>query len=569
MANALNTPPTGTPGTPGPNDVAAFAGPGSKFGQFMDRKYNYKATMNPEQQRILAQQKKYEGALPELSYGTMFPSANTPILKGTYGGSVVGNVPLFAPSMLTPFGVLDAKQRAIQDAAANKAKEIDAFYKLAAPPQTKRVAVQGELNDEFYRGLTTWQDNAKAAYGDNWTTALRNDVGFNGWLNSMGTVAKYEDQIVDQVAHLQEVNDSPDLVVSQDALDAGAAFMNGVGGMSNPMDPAGHNIGSLLMASQGQTNLDVAVNDAVTKFSNDPSGTVFKAGEESTYNVYNETTKKGMTEEQVKVMANGILIDQYGGREGMFTLKMIEDRIRALFPRVTKTTLAGTPSTREPASSDGSTQTYSSWDKPSEYNTGWSMGGRQAMTPEISPVTAVGGVMHTAPITTKVVQGEKLINNETGDPSKLAAGTLITWGETRIVPTTEAGVIIPDSEVQTYLTNYPSQIKYSVISSGTYDILDADGKKTGVKTVYTSSSSIKNALVKKEVNGQTTLGVPVAEMEARAAELTAANNFSANIDAAKNAKFYKEAGQGHPPQDLGGGVYADWNEQTQQYEPRQ
>jgi hypothetical protein len=213
---------------------------------------------------------------------------------------------------------------------------------------------------------------------------------------------------------------------------------------------------------------------------------------------------------------------------------------------VTKTTLAGTPSTREPASSDGSTQTYSSWDKPSEYNTGWSLGGRQDMTPVISPVTSVGGVMHAAPITTKVVKGEKLINNETGDPSKLADGTLITWGETRIVPTTTEGVIIPDSEVQNYLTNYRSQIQYSVISSGTYDVLDADGKKIGVKTVYTSSSSIKNALVKKEVDGKTQLGVPVAEMEARAAELNAANDFSANTEAAKNRKAAIDAGQNAP-----------------------
>lgn len=544
MTNALNTPSTGTPGAPGPNDVAAFAGPGSAFQKFIDQKYNYKATMNPEQQRILAKQKQYEGALPELSYGTMFPSANTPIQKGTYGGSVVGNVPLFAPSMLTPFGVFDAKQRAMEDAAAKKAQEIDAFYKLAAPPQTKRVAVQGELNDEFYRGLTMWQDNAKAAYGDDWPTALKNDVGFNGWLNSFGTVARYEDQIVDQVAYLQEVNDNPDLVVSQEALDAGTAFMNGIGGMSNPMDPAGHNLGSLLMASQAQTNLDVAVNDAVSKFANDPSGTVYKAGEESTYNVYNETTKRGMTEEQVEAMANGILIDQYGGKEGMFTKEMIKDRIRALFPRVTKTTLAGTPSTRQPGASDGSTQTYSSWDQPSEYNTGWSFAGQA--TPEVSPVTSVGGVQHTAPITIQATKGQKLINNETGTPSQLADGTVITLGETRIVPTTKEGVIIPDSEVEFYLKNAPSQIQYSVITSGTYVDKDADGNEVK-RTVYTPADPIKAALVKKEVNGKTQLGVPVSEMQAKADKLNANKDFSVNIDAAKKKEGYKQAGQNDVP----------------------
>lgn len=558
MTNALNTPSTGTPGAPGPNDVAAFAGPGSAFQNFIDQKYNYKATMNPEQQRILAKQKQYEGALPELSYGTMFPSANTPILKGTYGGSVVGNVPLFAPSMLTPFGVFDAKQRAMEDAAAKKAQEIDAFYKLAAPPQTKRVAVQGELNDEFYRGLTMWQDNAKAAYGDNWPTALKNDVGFNGWLNSFGTVARYEDQIVDQVAYLQEVNDNPDLVVSQETLDAGAAFMNGIGGMSYPMDPAGHNLGSLLMASQGQTNLDVAVNDAVSKFTNDPSGTVYKAGEESTYNVYNETTKRGMTEDQVEAMANGILIDQYGGKEGMFTKEMIKDRIRALFPRVTKTTLAGTPSTRESASSSGATRTYdpaiiTSGRKINTSSTPTGAGG-------ISSITSVNGLVHDD-IPTKITEGMKVVDNETGKPSTLAVGDDVVWGETQIVPTTLNGVIIPDNEIEWYQKNTPNSVKYSVVTFGTYQVPPiVEGGAPVKKTVYTQSKDIKSALVTKEAGGKTQLGVPVVELQTQADKLNKKYifvekdgkqvktiDFSFNIQEGKTQEGYKSAGKNAVP----------------------
>jgi len=526
--------------------VAAFAGPGSAFQRYMDQKYNYNATMHPWQQRILAQQKQYEGGLPEMSYGTMFPSANNPILKGTYGGSVVGSVPLFAPSMLTPFGVFDAKQRALQDAAAKKAEEIDAFYKLAAPPQTKRVAVQGELNDEFYRGLQMWQDNAKAAYGDDWTTALRNDVGFNGWLNSMGTVARYEDSIVEQVAKLQELENDPDLVLSQDALDASAAFMNGVGGLSNPLDPTGHNLGSYLMSAQAETNLDVAVNDAVKNFANDTASSMGKYGEEGVYDVWAEWSEKGMSEEQVNAITAGIWKDQYGGKSDIFTEEDIRSRVQSLYPRVTQVKLAGTPSTRQPGASDGSTQKYSSWDQPSEYNTGWSMGGRADATPEISPVTSVGGVQHTAPITTQTTKGQKLINNETGAPNELANGTVITWGETRIVPTTKEGVIIPDSEVENYKKNYPSQIQYSVITSGTYIEKDASGNEIK-RTVYTPASTVKNALVKKEVDGKTQLGVPVAEMQAKADELNAKKDFSVNINAAKTREEYKQAGQNAVP----------------------
>ncbi len=541
MTNALTTSSGNSAMTPGPADVAAFTGGNSAIQKYLDNKYNYQATMNPEQQRILAQQKQYEGGLPEMSFGTMFPSAGIPIQKGTYGGSVVGNVPLFAPSMLTPFGVFDAKQRAMQDAAAKKAQEIDAFYKMAAPPQTKRVAVQGELNDEFYRGLQMWQDNAKAAYGDDWTTALRNDTGFNGWLNSMTTVARYEDSIVDQVAKLQELENDTELVLSQNALNASSAFINGVGGLSNPFDPAGHNLGSYLMSAQAETNLDVAVNDAVKEFANDTASSMGKYGEEGVYDVWAEWSTKGMTDKQVNDIADGIWKDQYGGQSDIFTIDDIRARVRSLYPRVTQTKLAGTPSTRQPASSDGSTQKYTSdWNRPSEFNTGWSSA--SGIPASISPTTAIGGVSHVAPIQTSIVKGQKLVNNETGAPAKVADGTIVTWGETRIVPTTKEGVIIPDSEVEWYKKNAPNSIQYSVVSTGTYEDVGADGAPKKV-TVYTQSSSIKTSLVKKEVNGTTELGVPVAEMQKRADELNKEGTFSTNVEAAKRRESY---GQNQP-----------------------
>ena len=555
MTNALNSPSQVSSATPGPNDVAAFAGPGSAFQNFFDRKYNYRATMNPEQQRILAKQKSLEGGLPELSYGTMFPSANTPILKGTYGGSAIGNVPIFAPSMLTPFGVFDARQRAMADAAAKKAEEIDAFYKMAAPPQTKRVAVQGELNDQFYRGLQMWQDNAKAAYGDDWTTALRNDVGFNGWLNSMGTVARYEDSIVDQVAALQELENDPDLVLSQEALDASAAFMNGIGGLSNPLDPAGHNLGSYLMSARAETNLDVAVNDAVKQFANDTASSMGKYGEEGVYDVWAEWSTKGMTDAQVEIIAAGIMKDQYGGDSKIFEIEDIENRVRALYPRVTQTKLAATPSTRQPASSSGATRTYD----PAIITTGRKINTSSTPTGAggISSTTSLGGLVHDD-IPTKITEGMKVVDNETGKPSTLAVGDDVVWGETQIVPTTLNGVVIPDNEVEWYQKNAPNSIKYSVVTFGTYQAPPAvQGAAPVKKTVYTQSKDIKSALVTKEDGGKTQLGVPVAELQAKADELNKKYiyvidqngkqvktiDLGANVQEGKIQEGYKSAGE--------------------------
>jgi hypothetical protein len=545
MTNALNSPSPASPATPGPNDVAAFAGPGSAFQNYMDRKYTYNPIMNPEQQRIVAEKKRLEGALPELSYGTMFPSANNPIQKGVYGGSVVGNVPIFAPSMLTPFGVFDARQRAVADAAAKKADEIDAFYKMAAPPQTKRVAVQGELNDQFYRGLQMWTDNAKLAYGDDWTTALRSDAGFNGWLNSMGTVARYEDSIVDQVAKLQEAENDPDLVLSQKSLDSMAAFMQGVGGLSVPMDPAGHNLGDKLMASNAEVNLDVAVNDAVKQFADNANSGISKYGEQPTYDVWTEWSSKGMTEAQVNAIADGIWKDQYGGSSEIFTIDDIRDRVRALYPRVTQVKLAATPSTRQPAASSGANKKYD----PSIITSGRSI--NTSSTPTggggITGVTSVGGLVHDE-VPSKVTEGLKIVDNETGKPSTLAVGDDIVWGETQIVPTTLNGVIIPDNEIESYQIKYPNSVKYSVVTFGTYETPSPiAGVPPTKKTVYTQTGDIKSVLVTKEQNGTTAIGVPVIELQTTADKLNAKKDFSVNINAGKTQEGYKAAGGNYVP----------------------
>jgi len=67
------------------------------------------------------------------------------------------------------------------------------------------------------------------------------------------------------------------------------------------------------------------------------------------------------------------------------------------------------------------------------------------------------------------------------------------------------------------------------------------------KTAYELAKRDGSSLVKKEVDGKTQLGVPVAEMQAKADELNAKKDFSVNINAAKTREEYKQAGQNAVP----------------------
>src|SRR5690242_10199412 len=70
--------------------------------------FTYTPEMTPYEQNIYSQINKYQTnpAMPAMSEGTMFPS-NQNINKGSYSGSEVGNIPIFAPGGLVPFGVFD------------------------------------------------------------------------------------------------------------------------------------------------------------------------------------------------------------------------------------------------------------------------------------------------------------------------------------------------------------------------------------------------------------------------------------------------------------------------------
>ena len=72
-----------------------------------------------------------EPALERLGLQDYYPDINTPLQVGTYSGSIVGNNPIFvAGGGYIPVGIIDARRRALERAAANKVKKGEKLKEL-------------------------------------------------------------------------------------------------------------------------------------------------------------------------------------------------------------------------------------------------------------------------------------------------------------------------------------------------------------------------------------------------------------------------------------------------------
>lgn len=115
-------------------------------------------------------------AIEKLGVQDYFPNAGESIAAGSYSGKYIGNTTIFAaPGARVPFGLYDARMRALKEAAADKQKAID---KILTVPQTE-AQYQQQLNDSFFGegGI----DVFIAKHGNN-PDAILNDPEFQEWM---------------------------------------------------------------------------------------------------------------------------------------------------------------------------------------------------------------------------------------------------------------------------------------------------------------------------------------------------------------------------------------------------
>jgi len=170
------------------------------------------------------------GALPESTY---FPGMNQPTAVGNYSGSIVGNNTLFAAPAYVPFGIVDARQKALQLAASHKAKSDEDFLNRMKAPVTTLTANQPELERKHNEWLNNTIADAQKRYGDNWVRGLKNDPKFHQERQKFETIARYNDDAVNFISNLQEDN-RHGRYVPKEAEELSNKIMSGYAGLGDP-----------------------------------------------------------------------------------------------------------------------------------------------------------------------------------------------------------------------------------------------------------------------------------------------------------------------------------------------
>jgi len=482
--------------------------------------YTFVPEMSPYEKRIYEENLKKErvpapGYLP---HETMFPSASNQINKGSYSGSEIGSMPIFAAGGLAPFGVFDARQRAIENAALKKAKQIDDFQKIYKAPVTKHSSVQGKIDEGYYTGLRQWVENSKKKYGSKWTDALNQDISFQKWNRSWNTVKDMEDKLVEYAAQLETKDKDKNFVLSPQTKKGLQDFMEGVDGLaSNPFDPKGHTVNSKLLKLRAEDNLDVVVNDSVDKLIQDVKTSYPGTSDQGIYDLIVTTKTTGTGPDKINSLADGIMKTHYGDGS-YFKKEDVVERLKSVLGTKVERTVSHAGNQFNPSTGDGAGFKYTNDDfsnEPQDVNVNVMQtgGGLKA-----GKITTSDGITFKKPVKVTIPAGTKMIDFDKGGslPSGATGVKDVILGKAFIAPTYFNSKDPKDPVNGSVMT--PEQLKdpkakgnviYVPMVFGEYTEKNLAGQDVK-SSVSIPMSEIENSLVKEwNSDGTVKTGIPV------------------------------------------------------------
>lgn len=295
----------------------------------VDGIYSYNPSASPED--IAAS--NAPGGL-DLKVQDYFPDLGERTLQGTYSGPTIGTVSLFAPGgALTPFTVLDAREKALEAAALKKAKQIDEFEKLyGKAPVTKHSAVQQELNKVYFEALNKWKTAAQKKYGDNWASGLKNDLGFQSHMRDLNTLKEQEDYLVNRLATIEKEVESGKFVATPELQQAINDFRSGVSGLAKgPAYQQGYDLNNSILNLETQYEINKVVDEASKNIN-------YKVGESLGIDPSNPDYDRLLSERTKSVSdkeledAAKLVQQQFGGRLTKEQMDQILPMLRRRFP---------------------------------------------------------------------------------------------------------------------------------------------------------------------------------------------------------------------------------------------
>lgn len=477
--------------------------------------------MNDYQRQIYDQMDRYNSAIPVQAHSTYFPS-DQPIQKGTYSGSIVGSVPIFAPSRLTPYGVFDARQQALKDAAAAKAKEIDDFYaKFGKSPETDRKAVQDQLDEGYYNWLGSWVAIGKERYGKNFAKMLQSDTQFLKEQQSWNTVAQYNSQLVEETARINADIKTGNFIASPELMESMNYVMAGIDGLQQPGNAKSADLSNNVLKMSTYYDLDKAVNESLDGLIQDVYQTHPGATPNGIYDILTSTTTTETDDSKLRERAKLLKRTRYAGAENI-TEDMIYNSMRTKIGKKVERKFETQANQFSDAGGNDIVYDETAINPEKEDVVFDSEQVDEKGNPVPSKVGTHYGQTLTKPVKANVPNSVNAIDPVTGKPIQVAGNTEMEIGKTFVVLVDNQGRVVDESRAATALLE---GAQYKVMAAATYDeVVPATAFTPATKTqktVWTPANEISGALMTTNPDGTYKKGVRLDIQNQKAAEMNA------------------------------------------------
>lgn len=474
--------------------------------------------LSPDQQQMFMDRQNAVPATGRLGVMDYYPTMNQPVNVGGYSGSVIGSTTLFAPGgAVVPMGMLDAREKAIQDAALMKAKEVDAFRQQFKAPTSKLVNINDQLREQYFGFMdSSWKKALQKAGGNasQATAILKNDPNFAAREKSYQDLAKYGDAIVGKIA-----TDDEDIKTGR--FTPTPSYMALKQKMLTSLDPSHpdfKNLGNTFRQMKVERDFADAYNDVTKNMVAQQLGYAGDVNSSDFIKVYEKTIKEWSPEQKAAVVDQ--MKNFYHGND-YFTPEKITKDVNSMMSGKWETKKLDVKERREP--NDGAGYTYTDNDiskEPSSTNVFTSRG--QGLKPGQGEMIGVYGVTHKKPIPAVIPTGRTMfINDEKNGlikTNEVNPNSQIKLFKTEIIKVYDASKYkgLKDERAQGAYKNdgtplSEEQIKngvpfrYKTVSKGV--MTDPDGTE---KQFIIPAEEVETSLVKtRDKNGRVTSGVPV------------------------------------------------------------
>lgn len=277
----------------------------------------------------LSDQVTSPGALSPQDYDPNAFSQQGNINKGSYSGSIVGNIPIFVDSHMISMAPYNAREQALQMAAAKKSKEIKQLtqdiYKV---PQLKNAPDQPEMNDIYLNGIDKW----KGMYNGD-VVAMQKDPKFQAWQNDVKTAGRVNDAAFEQYAQMGKDMDEGKKYFSPETKENYHKFLGGLANLGDPANPDAQNFTAKAFKLNHSYDLDNKINDILSKRKPNVLETIESdAGKHRRiYDTITTTKEINKDREAIKKEAAQLYETDYKGT-GTYTQKEIENRLLEALP---------------------------------------------------------------------------------------------------------------------------------------------------------------------------------------------------------------------------------------------